>query len=189
VEARGRDRVGESLEEVNAMRGSASSHRLTPACMERTSRMRKPLEPGLEQALSWPATIEPTETARRAGPVERRARYRGGETSESGNPRAQPARNKAGRLRAEQGVKRLRKPVGAAQSGEANPAWVAARFWKRRRVQKPHGRRLGTHHSHAGASRRMARTQRLSRCDIESNRVKDDTVVAVEPLSTAVRGW
>jgi hypothetical protein len=31
-------------------------------------------------------------------------------------------------LRAEQGVKRLRKPEGAAQSGEANPAWVAARF-------------------------------------------------------------
>jgi hypothetical protein len=101
VEARGQDHVGESLGEVNAMRGSASSHRVTPACLERTLRMRKPLEPGLEQALSWPATVEPTETARRAGSVERRARYWGGETSESGNPRALPARNKAGRLQAE----------------------------------------------------------------------------------------
>jgi hypothetical protein len=159
VEARGRDRVGESLEEANAMRGSACSSRLTPACKERTSRMRKPLEPGLEQALSWPATIEPTETARRAGSVERRARYRGGETSESGNPRAQPARNKAGRLRAEQSVKRLRKPAGAAQSGEANPAQVASRFWKRRRVQNPMEDGLVRTIRTLESSRRTARTQ------------------------------
>jgi hypothetical protein len=59
VEARGLDRVGESLGEVNARRGSASSHRVTPACLERTLRVRKPLEPRLEQALSWPATIGP----------------------------------------------------------------------------------------------------------------------------------
>ena len=91
MEARGQDRVGKSLEEVNARRGSANSHRVTPACLERTPWMRKPLKPGLEQALSWPATVEPTETARRAGSVERRSRYRGGKTSESGNPRALPA--------------------------------------------------------------------------------------------------
>jgi hypothetical protein len=48
VEARGRDRVGEFLGEVNATRGSASSHRVTPACLERTRWMRKPLKPGLE---------------------------------------------------------------------------------------------------------------------------------------------
>jgi hypothetical protein len=187
VEARGRDRVGESLEEANAMRGSACSSRLTPACKERTSRMRKPLEPGLEQALSWPATIEPTETARRAGPVERRTRYRGGETSESGNPGAQPARNKAGRLRVEQGVKRLRKPVGAAQSGEANPALVAARFWKRRRVQNPMEDGQVRTTSCAGFQQAKGADSRLSRCDIESNRVKDDTVAAFGPPSAAAR--
>ena len=30
--------------------------------------------------------------------------------------------------RAEQSVKRLREPEGAAQPGEVNPVWVAARF-------------------------------------------------------------
>jgi hypothetical protein len=128
---------GESHGEVNAKRGSASRYRVTPACLERIPWMREPLKPRLEPALSWPTTIESTRTARREGSVERRSRYRGGKTSESGNPRALPARNKAGRLRAEQGVKRLRKPVGAAQPGEAIPVQVAARFWKRRRVTNP----------------------------------------------------
>jgi hypothetical protein len=58
VEARGQDRVGESLGGTNATRGSARSHRVTPACVERTLRMRKPLKPELEQAPSWPTTIE-----------------------------------------------------------------------------------------------------------------------------------
>ena len=39
-----------------------------------------------------------------------------------------------------QGVKRLRKPEGAAQPGEVNPVQVAARALKRRRATKPHGR-------------------------------------------------
>jgi hypothetical protein len=68
---------GESLEEANARRGSAISHRLTPACSERTLRMRKPLEPGLEQALSWPATIKPTK--RHEGQVLPRGRPATGE--------------------------------------------------------------------------------------------------------------
>jgi hypothetical protein len=41
------------------------------------------------------------------------------------------------RLQAEQSVKRLRKPEGAAQPGEANPVLVAACFCKRRRVPNP----------------------------------------------------
>jgi hypothetical protein len=40
-------------------------------------------------------------------------------------------------FRAEQGVRRLRKPGGAAQPGEASPVWVAARFLKRRRAESP----------------------------------------------------
>jgi hypothetical protein len=43
------------------------------------------------------------------------------------------------RLRAEQSAKRLRKPEGAAQPGEANPVLVAARFCKRRRAPNPKG--------------------------------------------------
>jgi hypothetical protein len=129
------------------------------------------------------------ETARRAGSVERRARYRGGKTSESENPRALPARNKAGRLRAEQSVRRLRKPGGAAQSGEANPAWVAARFCKRRRVRKPHGRRSDMHHSFVGIQQADGADTRLSRCDIEGNRVKDDTVGAHRAPSTTAVVW
>jgi hypothetical protein len=44
---------------------------------------------------------------------------------------------KPGRLREEEGVKRLRKSEGAAQPGEASPVWVAACFRKRRRVPNP----------------------------------------------------
>jgi hypothetical protein len=40
-----------------------------------------------------------------------------------------------GRSRAEQDVKRLRKPVGVAQPGQVSPVWVAARFRMRRRVR------------------------------------------------------
>jgi hypothetical protein len=41
------------------------------------------------------------------------------------------------RLQAEQSVKRLRKPEGAAQPGQASPVQVAACFRKRRRVTDP----------------------------------------------------
>ena len=39
------------------------------------------------------------------------------------------------KLRAERSVRRLRKPEGVAQPGEANPVWVAACCRKRRRVE------------------------------------------------------
>ena len=178
MEARGQDRVGNPSKRCNTRRGSANSHRVTPACSERTLRVRKPLKPAAGTDVVLAGDDRANETARRAGSVERRARYRGGETSESGNPRALPARNKAGRLRAEQSVKRLRKPGGAAQSGEANPVLVAARFRKRRRVNRPHGRRSDMHHSFVGVQQADGADTRLSRCDIEGNRVKDDTVVA-----------
>jgi hypothetical protein len=54
VEARSRDRVGVNPEGGNAMRGSADSHRVTPACSERIPRMRKSLKPGLDEEPSWP---------------------------------------------------------------------------------------------------------------------------------------
>jgi hypothetical protein len=41
-------------------------------------------------------------------------------------------------LREEQGARRLRKPEGAAQPGEASPVQVASRCLKRRRVNQPH---------------------------------------------------
>lgn len=43
----------------NAMRGSASSNRVTPACLVRISWMRKPLKSGLGDETSWP-TWNPT---------------------------------------------------------------------------------------------------------------------------------
>jgi hypothetical protein len=56
-----------------------------------------------------------------------------------------------------QGVKRLRKPEGAAQLGEANPVLVAARFCKRRRVRNPMGggqEPFGSLRDSAGRSKR-----------------------------------
>jgi hypothetical protein len=91
VEARSRGRVGVYLEEVNARRGSADSNRVTPACSVRIPWMRKSLQPDLEDEPSWPTLIPVESTARRAGVVERRPRYRGGKTSESESPRALPA--------------------------------------------------------------------------------------------------
>jgi len=43
----------------------------------------------------------------------------------------------------EQGVKRLRKPEGAAQPGEANSVQVAVHLLKRWRAEKPQGRLSG----------------------------------------------
>jgi hypothetical protein len=52
---------------------------------------------------------------------------------------------KPGRLREEEGVKRLRKSEGAAQPGEVSPVWVASRCFKRRRAMKlQEGRRTAT---------------------------------------------
>jgi hypothetical protein len=41
-------------------------------------------------------------------------------------------------FREEQGARRLRKPEGAAQPGEASPVQVASRYLMRRRVNQPH---------------------------------------------------
>lgn len=71
---------------------------------------------------------------------EIRVGYWEGETSESRTPRTDSAWNKAEKAQAEEGVKRLRKPVGAAQSGQVNPAQVASCAEIRRRGNKPHGR-------------------------------------------------
>jgi hypothetical protein len=120
--------LGESLEEVNARRGSASRYRVTPACLERTPWMRKSLKPRLEQASSWPMTIPSTKRH------EGQAPSKGGPATGEGKPLKVEAQGRHRHetrpegLRAEQSVKRLRKPEGAAQPGEANPVWVAARF-------------------------------------------------------------
>lgn len=70
---------------------------------------------------------------------EVRAATGGGKPLKTTSPRVSPARNKAGRIVAEQSVKGLRKPEGAAQPGEASPAQVAARHLERRRAPKPQG--------------------------------------------------
>ena len=44
MEARSQGRVGRYLEEENAMGGTTDSHRVIPACRERTLRVRKPLK-------------------------------------------------------------------------------------------------------------------------------------------------
>jgi len=61
VEARSPGRVGKTPKghHQNARRGSASSHRVTPACLVRIPWMRKPLKSGLGNETSWP-TREPS---------------------------------------------------------------------------------------------------------------------------------
>jgi hypothetical protein len=55
VEARSQGRVGvDPGGAPNARRGSASSHRVTPACLVRIPWMRKPLKSGLGEETSWP---------------------------------------------------------------------------------------------------------------------------------------
>jgi len=98
--------------------------------------MRKPSKPGLGEKPSW-QTSSPTIHNGTEGRLRRE--------SESATGEGKPLKAKAhGRYRhetrpdrsqAEQRVKRLRKPEGAAQPGEANSVLVAACFCKRRRVQ------------------------------------------------------
>jgi hypothetical protein len=55
VEARSQGRVGVDPGGArNAKRGSASSNRVTPACLGRIPWMREPLKPGSENETSWP---------------------------------------------------------------------------------------------------------------------------------------
>jgi hypothetical protein len=79
------------------------------------------------------------DNARRGRQVERPGRLRGRMKTLKGEAQGRYRREtKPEGSREERGVRRLRKPVGAAQSGEANPASVASRFLRRRRVMKPH---------------------------------------------------
>jgi hypothetical protein len=97
--------------------------------------MRKPSESGLGKEPSW-QTLTPVINNGMEGKLRRESGFATGE----GKPLKAKAQGRyrhetrPGRLRAEQGVKRLRKPGGAAQPGEVNPVLVAACFCKRRRV-------------------------------------------------------
>jgi hypothetical protein len=100
--------------------------------------MRKPSKSGLGKKPSW-QTSTPVIDNGMGGRLRREAKLATGE----GKPLKAEAQGRyrhetrPERLRAEQRVKRLRKPEGAAQPGEANPVLVAARFCRRRRVQNP----------------------------------------------------
>jgi hypothetical protein len=52
--------------------------------------------------------------------------------------------------REEEGVRRLRKPEDAAQSGEANPVYVASRYLMRCRGKKPQESKLRKRRFHPG---------------------------------------
>ena len=64
MEARSQDRVGEYPGgETNAMRGSASSNRVTPACLVRTPQVRKSLKSGLGAVCPGRRTTQSLTTA------------------------------------------------------------------------------------------------------------------------------
>jgi len=114
-------RRGETLEEENAKRGSAGRSRVTPPCRERTLRVRKPLK-------SSPARDRPGRRSRRS--IERqegKVTPRGVPATGEGNPLKAKAQGRyrhetrPERSQAEQSVKRLRKPEGAAQPGLVSP--------------------------------------------------------------------
>jgi hypothetical protein len=101
--------------------------------------MRKPLKSG--RGLIRPGRHRTQPQQRHEGKVP----SRDGPATEEGKPLKAEAQGryrretKPERLRVEQGVKRLRKPEGAAQLGEVNPVSVATRFCKRRRAPNPKG--------------------------------------------------
>jgi hypothetical protein len=138
VEARGQDRVGASLEEVNVKRGSAARYRVTPACRYGLPGCVHPRSRGREKSRPGRRRSRPLKNGKE-GRFRREAELATGE----GNPLKAKTQGRyrhetrPERLRAEQSVKRLRKPEGAAQPGEAVPVWVAACFCKRRRVRNP----------------------------------------------------
>jgi hypothetical protein len=98
--------------------------------------MRKPSKPGLGKEPSW-QTSNPVINNGMEGKLRREPGFATGE----GKPLKAKAQGRyrhetrPGRMRAEQRVKRLRKPEGAAQPGEVNPVLVAACSCKRRRVK------------------------------------------------------
>jgi hypothetical protein len=100
--------------------------------------MRKPSKSGPGKEPSW-QTLNPVDDNGTEGRFRREAEL----ATEEGKPLKAETQGRyrhetrPERLRAEQSVKRLRKPGGAAQPGQAIPVLVAARFCKRRRVPNP----------------------------------------------------
>jgi hypothetical protein len=98
--------------------------------------MRKPSKSGSGKEPSWQTTNSTIENG-----TEGRSRREAEPATGEGKPLKVKTQGRyrhetrPERLRAEQSVKRLRKPEGAAQPGEASPVLVAARFCKRRRVR------------------------------------------------------
>jgi hypothetical protein len=98
--------------------------------------MRKPSKPGLGKKPSWQTSNPVIDNG-----MEGRPRRESGFATGEGKPLKAKAQGRyrhetrPGRVRAEQRVKRLRKPGGAAQPGEANPVLVAACICTRRRVK------------------------------------------------------
>jgi len=120
---------GKTSERVKATRGSAGGHRVTPARPERTLWMRKSSKSQADDTHTWRARISATQNGK-----EDRFRRKAGPATGEGKPLKVKAQGRDRHetrpegLRAEQRVKRLRKPEGAAQPGEASPVQVAARF-------------------------------------------------------------
>jgi len=92
VETRSQDREGvDPVGASNAMRGSVGSNRVTPACLIRTTRMRKPLKSRLGDVCPGRRTTQSLKRQEGKGVSRDAPRYRGGKPSESENPRALPA--------------------------------------------------------------------------------------------------
>jgi hypothetical protein len=100
--------------------------------------MRKPSKSGLGKEPSW-QTLNPATNNDTEGRPRREAEL----ATEEGKPLKAKSQGRyrhetrPERLQAEQSVKRLRKPEGAAQPGEVIPVLVAACFCKRRRETDP----------------------------------------------------
>jgi len=101
-----------------------------------------------------------------------------GKPLRASTPGADLAWNKARRTRAEERVKRLRKPEGAAQPGAVLPVLVAALVWRRRRGKNPMEARFAVEpiegeavRGSVGASRPSGREKSTVKRSVESSRV------------------
>lgn len=115
METWSRGRLGEDLEEVNAKRGTAHGHRVTPARWVRTLRMRKPLKPGVVGGASWPTPAAIHQERHEGTDVPR-----GMPATEEGKPLKAKAHGRyrhetrPERIGAEESVRRSKKPGDAA---------------------------------------------------------------------------
>jgi hypothetical protein len=89
---------------------------------------------------TWPSERHGSlDNARRGRRTERIRRLRGRNKPLKGKTQGRYRREiEPERFREERSAKRLKKPEGAAQPGEASPVWVASRCFIRRRVSEPH---------------------------------------------------